>query len=254
MKNTIEGFNQNKLLEYDLDIKDAMILRYCVDFMNTGRMSSVVVNNKVYYWVSYKHIKEDLPILKINNNDALRKRFKKLEEAGLIEHHHRKDGGSYSYYRLSEKYYELITIGEEKVITQELPSDSESGDVVTESSTPTDKSQEQNNLSTKDNNNIYSANDVEALWKLYPNKKGKVQAMKRICKILKRISIDELRRCIERYSTEVEGKDKQYILNGSTYFNGRYEDYLDCNYGEDSGGDEDLPSIEDDYVVFEEDL
>lgn len=79
-------------------------------------------------------------------------------------------------------------------------------------------------------NNIYDANDYEDIWKLYPNKKGKVVAVKRIPEILKQYKKEELIRSIERYSNEVQGKEKQYILNGSTFFNGRYEDYLDSNY------------------------
>jgi hypothetical protein len=41
-----------------------------------------------------------------------------------------------------------------------------------------------------------------------------------------------------------DGKEKQYILNGSTFFNGRYEDYLDSNYeykGRDTPIQEDKP-------------
>lgn len=158
MRNTIKGFNQNKIIKYDLDIKDVMILRYFVDFMNTDKMTSVVIDNKVYYWVNYKKIKEDLPILKINNNDAFRKRFKKLEDAGILIHHHSKEGGSYSYYNLGEKYYDLTTSDEEEVICEEAPSDLKlvpselkSAPVSIKISTPTDKKHEQNNLSTKYN-------------------------------------------------------------------------------------------------------
>lgn len=80
---------------------------------------------------------------------------------------------------------------------------------------------------------IYSADDIENLWLLYPIKKGKAQAIKKISKILEKYSIEELTKCIKRYSVEVKGKDKQFILHGSTFFNGRYEDYLDSNYGQD---------------------
>lgn len=95
------------------------------------------------------------------------------------------------------------------------------------------------------NTNIYSAkkeqkvlieNDVEEVWKAYPNKKGKQVAIKSITKILGTISKDELLRTIERYVQYVEqqrsnGFNLQY-KNGSTYFNGGYVDYLDNNYQE----------------------
>ncbi|WP_160687477.1 hypothetical protein [Clostridium sp. C2-6-12] len=80
------------------------------------------------------------------------------------------------------------------------------------------------------NINIYSSSDYEEVWKLYPNKKGKVVAFRKIPKLLNQYSKEELMRCIKRYSYEVKDRDKQYILNGSTFFNGRYEDYLDNNY------------------------
>ncbi|OPF52519.1 hypothetical protein BH721_04490 [Clostridium baratii] len=77
-----------------------------------------------------------------------------------------------------------------------------------------------------------SNRDIEDIWKLYPRKEGKQKSIKNIPKILNKHSKEELIRCIERYIKETEGKDKQYILMGSTFFNGRYEDYLDSNYEE----------------------
>lgn len=80
--------------------------------------------------------------------------------------------------------------------------------------------------------NKFDIDDFEELWKLYPNKKGKAKARQVVTKLLKNYSKEELTRCIKRYSKEVEAKEKQYILYGSTFFNGRYEDYLDSNYQE----------------------
>lgn len=80
--------------------------------------------------------------------------------------------------------------------------------------------------------NIYSAKDYEEVWKIYPNKKGKAKSINQIEKILKTITKEELIKTIKRYSREVQGSDVRYILNGSTFFNGRYEDYLDKNFNE----------------------
>lgn len=80
-------------------------------------------------------------------------------------------------------------------------------------------------------NNIYTS-QCDELWKMYPNKKGKAQAYKKIPKLLKEYSLEELKRCIERYSKEVQGRDKQYIQHGSSFFNAGYMDYLDLNYNE----------------------
>ena len=94
--------------------------------------------------------------------------------------------------------------------------------------TPMDKNVQDNNTNINNTNiNIYSSNDAQDIWELYPNKKGKAQAMKKIPKLLEALGKDVLAECVKKYSAEVKGKDKQFILNGSTFFNGRYEDYLD---------------------------
>lgn len=87
------------------------------------------------------------------------------------------------------------------------------------------------------NNNIYSASDYEDIWKVYPNKKGKKKSIDYITKILKDHSKEELIQCIERYIKDVEnqranGFKTLAYKNGSTFFNGGYIDYLDCNYNE----------------------
>lgn len=94
--------------------------------------------------------------------------------------------------------------------------------------TPIDKKVKENTTIYNNTiNNIYSANDAQDIWELYPNKKGKAHAMKKIPKLLATLGKDVLAECVKKYSAEVKGKDKQFILNGSTFFNGRYEDYLD---------------------------
>ncbi|MCX0366274.1 hypothetical protein LI062_02515, partial [Clostridium perfringens] len=83
--------------------------------------------------------------------------------------------------------------------------------------------------------NIYSSNDIEEIWSLYPLKKGKASAIKKIPKLLKQYGKEQIVRCIKRYIEEIkkENKSKEFILHGSTFFNGRYIDYLDSNYEED---------------------
>ena len=87
------------------------------------------------------------------------------------------------------------------------------------------------------------------------NKKGRAQAIKKIPKIISSIGESQLIRCIERYSLECKGKDKQFILNGSTFFNGRYEDYLDCNFtDEKTENKEEIKPKENKYKFILEDM
>ncbi|TBX13691.1 hypothetical protein [Clostridium perfringens] len=87
-----------------------------------------------------------------------------------------------------------------------------------------------NNLNIK-SNNIYSSS-AEEIWSQYPKKIGKAKAIKKLPALIKEYGQEQLLRCIERYSKEIEGRDKQFICNGDTFFNGRFMDYLDSNFTE----------------------
>ncbi len=85
----------------------------------------------------------------------------------------------------------------------------------------------------KEKENIY-IEQIHLLWSLYPNKKGKAIAFKKLPKLIERYGFEQIKRCVERYALEQKGKDKQYIAHGSTFFNNTYVDYLDENYGQGS--------------------
>lgn len=87
-----------------------------------------------------------------------------------------------------------------------------------------------NNLNIK-SNNIYSSLSEE-IWSHYPKKIGKAKAIKKLPALIKEYGQEQLLRCIERYSKEIAGRDKQFICNGDTFFNGRFMDYLDSNFVE----------------------
>ena len=76
---------------------------------------------------------------------------------------------------------------------------------------------------------IYSDSFTETL-KLYPGKKIKSIRDKKLPNIVNEYSEEQIKRCIERYSNEVKDKDKQYIMNESTFWNGRFKDYLDEDF------------------------
>ncbi|XZM33510.1 helix-turn-helix domain-containing protein [Clostridium perfringens] len=86
----------------------------------------------------------------------------------------------------------------------------------------------------KDNSN----QDTEEIWSLYPLKKGKASAIKKIPKLLKEYGKEQIIRCIDRYIKYVDNQRKNGFStlkykDGSTFFNSGYMDYLDCNYQED---------------------
>jgi len=83
-----------------------------------------------------------------------------------------------------------------------------------------------------DINNIYG-DFFEQCWSIYPNKKGKGKisdAKKR--KLYEKVGLEQMIRCIERYKSYCDGKDMQFVMYGSTFFNSGYVDYLDENYND----------------------
>lgn len=71
----------------------------------------------------------------------------------------------------------------------------------------------------------------EALWALYPAKRGKNKVTESTRRNLFAVSTEEMQRAIDRYKAEVEAAnfDRNW-LNGSTWFNGRWEDYAGDTY------------------------
>jgi hypothetical protein len=70
----------------------------------------------------------------------------------------------------------------------------------------------------------------ESVWELYPKKKGKGFVSDTKKANLYKIGYDRIALCVTRYLLEREGKDEEFTLNGSTFFNRGYIDYLDENY------------------------
>ncbi|MDE5768178.1 MAG: hypothetical protein K2H82_02215 [Oscillospiraceae bacterium] len=70
----------------------------------------------------------------------------------------------------------------------------------------------------------------EEVWNMYPRKRGKNSISKKAYQELTEAGYDAVRRAIEAYRHEiqVQHKEEKFILNGSTFFNGRWKDYLDA--------------------------
>lgn len=106
MKYKIYGFLQDGFVKFGLKSSDMLILRWFVDFMDSGRMISKEIDGKLYYWIDYKKIMEDFPILDMKK-DAIYMRLRKMCECKILERKILKKGG-YSYYRLGDNYIYLI--------------------------------------------------------------------------------------------------------------------------------------------------
>jgi len=67
----------------------------------------------------------------------------------------------------------------------------------------------------------------ERIWALYIRKEGKNGVTKAAKEEIFKVGFEKMEKCIQKYAAEKVGSEKRYILMGSTFFNGRYRDYLD---------------------------
>ena len=88
----IDGFDQSELLALGLDIIDAYIFQWYLDFAGSGNMlplrdesgNIVMQKGKIYYMVRYKAILEAFPIFGITTTRMIAFRFEKYQKLGLF--------------------------------------------------------------------------------------------------------------------------------------------------------------------------
>lgn len=88
----IDGFDQSELLALGLDIIDAYIFQWYLDFAGSGNMmplrdtngTIVMQNGKIYYMVRYQAILEAFPIFGITTTRMVALRFEKYLKLGLF--------------------------------------------------------------------------------------------------------------------------------------------------------------------------
>lgn len=85
MKLEIMGFSQQGLMDLGLDNDDAVLLRWFIDYQGTKRMKTIPnpEDGKVYFWVNFRKLCEDLPII-TQSDRWMARRFDKLVSAGVL--------------------------------------------------------------------------------------------------------------------------------------------------------------------------
>ena len=106
MKYTIHGFSQQKAIELGLDDRDLMILRWFVDYKDTGKMVKKILDNDMYYWIKYEGIQEAFPIINWKK-DTIYRRLKAMASKGVLKHKTVKEFGTYSFYAIGPNYLGL---------------------------------------------------------------------------------------------------------------------------------------------------
>lgn len=108
MKFSILDASQQALIDNDLDVIDAVILTWFSDFIASGKMKHLEINGKIFHWLFYQNLIDELPVLKIKDRHFVQKRFNKYVEKGIVEKHIELNKGTYTFFRLTEKWYDEL--------------------------------------------------------------------------------------------------------------------------------------------------
>lgn len=93
----------------------------------------------------------------------------------------------------------------------------------------------------------------EELWKLYPIKRGKTSVSDATKKKLLEVDVEKMKIAIKRYEDEVSNASfEQSYMNGSTWFNGRYKDYIADDFAYIDRPDEDYDAMKDEFLKVAE--
>jgi hypothetical protein len=151
-----------------------------------------------------------------DGKDSLRKGIKELEEAGYIERTGKRTGGQFKGYEYN--VYETPCRDNRSGKTAAVKPISENPPL---QSTDFNVNTELSNI----------GETFESLWKLYPQKRDKHKVSKKAKEAMHKVGYEKMKLAIERYVAECKTCNR-YYKNGSTFFNGAYEDYLADDFEE----------------------
>lgn len=231
LRHSILGFNQEEVLklkktitkevrgevkqvELKLDVTDLLIINHLADFPNRKKVTKIILDDKIFFWVSYNTIIEELPIIDIKKQ-ALSDRLAKMVELGILERRIQTYGSSanMTFFRIDDLYERLKYKDWSNSQTQDV------NNIVNNNIVNIEK--EDTNVPKKGDENEF----IERMYKLYPTKcpcrnvsLGKCSKDKdRIRKLLKTYSMEQIESVIKN---EVETKyGKSYMQNFSTFLN-----------------------------------
>lgn len=212
MKYTIEGFAQDKLIELELDVSDALILRWFIDFAGTGNMKRLIHDHQIYYYVKYSGIISDLPVLGISSTKGISKRFDRYVEKGLLlKTVQRQGNGTLLFFAPTRTLLELQYNSTMGTVVPFVKSSSNQEDSYIQNELDFDGKEQQENLQTPEGikktvKSVSSQkNDVKETTVSFNDKKGTPVAVRK-----------ELQLPLERNSSSCHFKTDYSTKNSST--------------------------------------
>ena len=122
MKYNISGFDQSAMIELGLNADDLNILRWFIDFKDSGKMLKeyFVEENCFYYWINYNGLIEAFPYLFVNCNteETKKKKLQRLLNGNISKILKKKliknKKGTYTFFALNEiNYQKLLRVNHE---------------------------------------------------------------------------------------------------------------------------------------------
>lgn len=126
MRYSILGFNQEKLLDYNISMNELLLLQYIYDVQASTKMEHILDDDGyTYTWVCHAKICEDLPILNISETQ-LKRYIKHLIDIKLIVSKRVSDNslrGTKAYYGITESCENLRYFSHDQVSKMTLKND-----------------------------------------------------------------------------------------------------------------------------------
>ncbi len=233
MKYTLFGFSQKLMVENNLNISDAAVLRFIIDFYHSGKMKKIIMKNHEYVWVNYKYISQNLPILnqgfKSKTDRANKRRvtscINNLSASGIIEKKVVKNiTGTFIYIRIIDEEY-----------SKYLHNHEDGNPVTTTKVTPVTTTMVTKDSSININSSINDSISIEfeKFWNMYDKKSGRKKCLPK-WKKLKDVDKEKIFQTLPTYIKSTP--DKQYRKNPSTYLNNEsWNDEVVINDNQDKG-------------------
>ena len=95
------------------DYNDCAVIWFFYKFMESGKMTTCIIDNKKFYWVLYRNVLENLPMLPCTSIKSVQRRFFKYVKCGLMEqrilHELNNRKGTFSLFRFTEKINDALS-------------------------------------------------------------------------------------------------------------------------------------------------
>lgn len=238
IQKTVKG--EDKLVHLKLDITDLLILQHLADFPNRKRIVKTIIDDKMFFWVDYKTLIEELPILDIKKQ-ALSDRLSKLVELDILEKHiiSQNGYGNSTFFRMGEKYESLKYSKEDELQYESEKEECSAQPMVADyervsySTTKGYRSQLQDNNNIINNNTTNKEKEIdksiskkddffEQCWKEYKRKGSKAKAKIQWNKL----SQEEKDKVITHIKAYVQSRELQYQKDFERYLKDKIFDTL----------------------------